>query len=251
VAGNNRLVAAAMHNLAQALLGVADYAAASTLIQEELSFAEKHGDRESAAFALAALGELDFTRGDLAGGSHRITRAVETARATGSVELLGNTLATAMTGLLAVDEVDAAERYARELDELGRNPNTPGRHLVFKGIILARRGEFDDGLAMMQSAIADFRTIRGYERLAGVLRGLFDEWAGLELARGAAERAATLLGGAQQLVRGAERLPHEQAAFDRRREGVESALAPEVFEQAWQKGMSFSFDEFLDFVTGA
>jgi hypothetical protein len=183
--------------------------------------------------------------------SLRLAKAVETARATGSVELLGNTLSTAVTGLLSVDEVDAAERYARELDELGRNPNAPGRHLIFNGVILARRGEVDRGLAMMESAIANFRTIRGYERLAGVLRGLFDEWAGLELARGAAERAATLLGGAEQLVRGAQRYPHEQAAFDRRRDAVRSALAPEVFERAWQRGLAFSFDEFLDFVTGS
>jgi non-specific serine/threonine protein kinase len=249
--GNNRLVAAAMHNLAQALMGMADYPAASTLIEEELSFAEKHGDLDIAAFALAALGQLDLTRGDLAQASQRLAKAVETARATGSVELLGNTLTTVLTGLLSVDAVDAAEPYARELDELGRNPNAPGRHLIFNGMMLARRGEVDKGLAMMETAVADFRTIRGYERLAGVLRGLFDEWAGLELARGAAERAATLLGGAEQLVRGAERLPHEQAAFDRHRAGVESALDPEVFEQAWQKGTSFSFDEFLDFVTGS
>jgi tetratricopeptide (TPR) repeat protein len=251
VVGNNRLVAAAMHNLGQALLGVADYPAATALIEEELSFAEKHGDLDVAAFALSALGELDLTRGDLAKASARLAKAVETARATGSVELLGNTLTTVLTGLLSVDAVDAADRYARELDELGRNPNAPGRHLIFNGVMLARHGELDRGLAMMESAIANFRTIRGYERLAGVLRGLFDEWAGLELARGAAERAATLLGGAEQLVRGGLRLPHEQAAFDRRRAGVEGALAPEVFDQAWQKGTSFSFDELLDFVTGS
>ena len=249
VVGNDRLAAAAMHNLGQALLGVADYPAASALIEEELSLAEKNGDLDIASFALTTLGELDLTRGDLAQASLRLAKAVETARATGSVELLGNTLSTAVTGLLSVDEVDAAERYARELYELGRNPNSPGRHLMLNGMLIARRGEVDRGLAMMESALDNFRTIRGYARMAGVLRGLFDEWAGLELARGAAERAATLLGGDEQLVRGAQRYPHEQAAFDRRRDAARSALAAEVFERAWQRGLAFSFDEFLDFVT--
>jgi predicted ATPase/class 3 adenylate cyclase len=250
-AGDSRLIAAAMHNLAQAFLGMADYAAASDLIEEELRLAEEYGDLHSAAFALMSLGELDLARGDLTQGSERLARAVQAARATGSVEMLGNTLTTALTSLLSVDDVDSAERYARELDALGRNPNSPGRHLVANGMILARRGDVDNGLAMMESGISNFRTIRGYERLAGVLRGAFDEWAGLELSRGAAERAATLLGGAEQLVRGAQRLPHEQAAFDRRCLAARSALTPAIYEGAFARGMVFSFDELLDFLLGS
>jgi hypothetical protein len=56
-----------------------------------------------------------------------------------------------------------------------------------------------------------------------------------------------LLGGAELLIRGATRLPHEQAVFDRRRLAMEIALGPAAFEQAWQRGLSFSFDELLDF----
>ena len=243
------LLSAALNNMAQTLIGLADYAAASALIEEDLQIAVQTGDLDSATFALMALAEFDFIRGDLDRGSDRITRAVESARATRSVELLGNTLTLAITALLVVDDVDSAERYALELEVSGRNPNAPGRHTLFKGMILARRGEADRGLAMMESTIADFRTIRGYEGLAGVLRGAFDQWAGLELTRGASERAATMLGGAEQLLRGTKRLPHEQAVVDRRVQAARDALPPDVFEQAWQRGMSASFDEFLDFVT--
>ena len=114
-------------------------------------------------------------------------------------------------------------------------------------MVSARRGQVEEGLAMMSEGMANFRTIRGYAKLAGVLRGAFDEWAGIELARGAAERAATLLGGRRSTRSGGKRLPHEQAAVDRRRRAMQDAMSPEAFERAWQKGMNFSFDELLEF----
>ncbi|MGZ8755200.1 MAG: hypothetical protein ACXW15_08430, partial [Acidimicrobiia bacterium] len=246
-----QLASAAMHNLAQVLFSMADYAAAAALTKEELSVAERHGDRDSAAFALLALGQLDFARGDLTGGIDRMTAAIEVSRATRSIELLGNTLTLTVMELLVVDQIDLATRFAIELDALGRSSNAPGRHLVISGMVLARRGEVVRGLTLMKEGIANFRTIRGYEKLAGALRGVFDEWAGLEFDTGAVERGATLLGGAQLLIRDATRLPHEQAVFDRRRHAMEIALGPVAFEQAWQRGMSFSFDELLDFAIGS
>jgi hypothetical protein len=228
-------------------IGVADYPAATALIDEEMRLAEEVGDRDIAAFALVNLGDLALARDDRADAYGRFEQAVAMARATGSIELLGNTLTVTISGLLAVDEVDRAEKYVDELRALGPNANAPGRHVVMSGMVMARRGEVEEGLSMMREGIANFRAIRGYANLAGVLRGLFDEWAGIESARGAAERAATLLGGADQLVRGAKRLPYEQVAADLRRRAIEDAMSAEVFHRAWQKGMNFSVDELLDF----
>ncbi|HKY49234.1 MAG TPA: hypothetical protein VJQ79_14770, partial [Acidimicrobiia bacterium] len=216
-------------------------------IEEELNVAELRGDRESAAFALMSLGQLDLARGDLTGGIDRITAAVEASRATRSIEVLGNTLTMAVTELLVVDQVEQAGTFARELDALGQNPHTPGRHLVISGLVLARGGDVEGGLALLKKGIANFRSIRGYEKLAGVLRGVFDEWSGLLFHTGAVERAATLLGGADLLTGDATMLPHAQRAFTRRRLAMETALGPVAFEQAWQRGKSFSFDELLDF----
>ena len=245
--GDVRLLLASMHNMGQSLLSLADYPGATALIDEELRLAEEVGDRDSAAFALVTLGDLALARDDRADARERFEQAVSMARATGSVELLGNTLTITVTGLLVVDEVDLARKYVGELQALGRNANAPGRHVVLGGMVVARGGQVEEGLSMMREGIANFRTLRGYAKLAGVLRGAFDEWARIESARGASERAATLLGGADQLVGGAKRLPHEQAAVDRGRRAMEDAISPEAFERAWQKGMNFSFDELLDF----
>ena len=189
-----QLASAAMHNLAQVLFSMADYPAAAALTEEELSVAERLGDRDTAAFAMMALGQLDFAHGDLPGGIGRMTAAIEVSRATRSIELLSNTLALTAMELLVVNQVDLAERFANELNALGRNPNAPGRHIVISGMVLARSGEVERGLALMKEGIANFRTIRGYEKLAGALRGVFDEWAGLVFDTGAVERGATLLG---------------------------------------------------------
>ncbi len=100
---------------------------------------------------------------------------------------------------------------------------------------------------MMREGMENFRTLRGYARLGGVLRGTFDQWAGIELAGGAAERAATLLGGADELVGGAMRLPHEQAAFENLRRELQRVMSPEAYERAWKKGKTFNFDQLLEF----
>lgn len=85
--------------------------------------------------------------------------------------------------------------------------------------------------------------------MAGLVRQVFEEWAELELARGNPDRAATLLAGADQLLRGSKRLPHIQAAFDDREARASALLTPEDFHQAWQRGSAFSFDELVDFAT--
>ena len=242
-----RLLPAAMHNLGRVLLAMADYPAATSLVEEELVLAEDLGDSDSAAFALATLGELALARGDHAAASGRFAEAVTKARSTGSTELLGNTLAVIVLSLLVVDDLDAADGYAAELHALGRSEHAPGRHTVLTGMVLARRGHLDQGLSMIRDGIASFRTLRGYARLAWVLRGAFEEWAGVELARGEHERAATLLGGADRLTGGSESLPHEHEAADRRRRKVREEMSPEAYEKAWQRGMTFSFDELLDF----
>ena len=53
-----------MHNLGQILLALADYPAATALIDEELRFAEEVGDRNSASFALVTLGRAGARPGE-------------------------------------------------------------------------------------------------------------------------------------------------------------------------------------------
>ncbi|MGH8959432.1 MAG: hypothetical protein ACRDVK_12260 [Acidimicrobiia bacterium] len=74
------------------------------------------------------------------------------------------------------------------------------------------------------------------------------EVAGFEVAIGSAEKAAVLLGGSEQLLRGRKRLPQEQRVFERQRAVVLERVSREEYEAAFGRGLAVSFDELLDFV---
>jgi hypothetical protein len=81
-------------------------------------------------------------------------------------------------------------------------------------------------------------------------RRFTDRLAGFELAAGSAEKAAVLLGGSEQLLRGRKRLPHEQGVFEHQRVAVTERLTKEEFEAAFGRGLDMTFDELLDFAVG-
>jgi hypothetical protein len=114
--------------------------------------------------------------------------------------------------------------------------------------VVGRRGDPERALPIIKRIWAtDFRTLADYRSIAGVMTGVFIEVAGLELTSGSPQRAATLLGGSEQLLRGAKRLAHEQRSFDRLRASVLESLSAEEFEVCFQRGFQFAFDELLDF----
>jgi hypothetical protein len=97
---------------------------------------------------------------------------------------------------------------------------------------------------------AEFRKLADYRSIAVVMVTVFVEAAGFELAAGSAEKAAVLLGGSEQLLRGRKRLPHEQRVFERQRVAAMESLTKEEFEAAFERGLALTFDELLDFAVG-
>lgn len=247
--GDDMLLPAAVNNLGFVLADLGDLAQAAALFEEELSVANERNDLVSVAFGHMSIAGIELARGRIEQGVERYRAAVEAARASSSRDLLGGMLASSGLALLTVDELDPAERYIAELFEMGRQPTAPGRHLVLAGIMASRRGRVLEGLELMRTGIVNFRTLPGYQRITGYLRGVFDEWAGVAASQGEGERAATLLAAAEQLRQGASRMPHEQAAFDRRLDQVKRTTEPAAFEKAWQRGEAMSFDDLIDFVT--
>jgi predicted ATPase/class 3 adenylate cyclase len=242
------LTLAAVHNLATAAISLGDYDSGQELVAEELSAAKERGDFSSMAFASQELASLANASGDFEEGRTRIDEAVKYAEETKSVEMLGNVLTTAIFEALLVDDLNHAEEYSQRLGKMGRAPSAPGRHLVLEALVVGRRGDPQRALSIIKRTWAtEFRTLSDYRSIAGVMTGMFMEVAGFELTTGSPERAATLLGGSEQLLRGAKRLPHEQRLFDRLRASVLESFSAEEFEFCFQRGFTFAFDELLDF----
>ncbi|HEX2421370.1 MAG TPA: AAA family ATPase, partial [Acidimicrobiia bacterium] len=245
------LTLAAVHNLAMVALNLGDHDLGQQLVIEELSSATERGDYSSMAFASQELASLANAAGDVEAGRTRINEAVRYAEETKSIEMLGNVLTTAVFEALLVDDLDRAEEYSERLINMGRIPSAPGRHLVLEALVVGRRGNPQQALSILKNRwAAEFRSLADYRSIAGVMTGIFIEVAGFELTTGSPERAATLLGGSEQLLRGAKRLAHQQRRFDRLRASVEESLPTDEYEACFQRGLHDTFDELLDFAVG-
>ncbi len=245
------LTSAAIHNLALAAIRMGDYETGAELVTEELADAETRDDLQSMAFASQELASLANATGDVEKGGRLLDAAVQFAEKTGSMEMLGNVLTAAFFEASFVDDLDRASDYSRRLSELGRIPSAPGRQDVVAALGMGRKGDPEGALAKIKKTWgAEFRKLADYRSIAVVMVTVFVEVAGFELAAGSAEKAAVLLGGSEQLLRGRKRLPHEQKVFERQRMAVMGRLSKEEFEVAFGRGLALTFDELLDFAVG-
>ena len=250
--GNHpELTLAAIHNLAMAAVRRGDYEVGAKLVAEELATAEARNDLQSIAFASQELASLANATGDIEKGGRLLDAAVEYAEKTGSMEMLSNGLTTAFFEALFVDDLDRANDYSKRLSELGHIPSAPGRQDIVAALVMGRNGDPERALAKIKETWGtEFRKLADYRSIAVVMVEVFVEVASFELAAGSAERAAVLLGGSEQLLRGRKRLPHEQKVFERHQVAVMERLTKEEFEAAFGRGLALTFDELLDFAVG-
>lgn len=250
--GNHpELTMAAIHNLAMAAVRRGDYEVGAKLVAEELATAEARNDLQSMAFASQELASLANATGDIEKGGRLLDAAVQYAEKTGSMEMLSNGLTTAFFEALFVDDLDRANDYSKRLSELGHIPSAPGRQDIVAALVMGRNGDPERALAKIKETWGtEFRKLADYRSIAVVMVEVFVEVAGFELAAGSAERAAVLLGGSEQLLRGRKRLPHEQKVFERHQVAVMERLTKEEFEAAFGRGLALTFDELLDFAVG-
>lgn len=242
------LISAAIHNLAMATIRMGDYQTGAELVGEELATAEAHNDFQSMAFASQELASLANASGDTEKGGHLLDEALQYAERSGSMVMLSDSLTTAFFEALFVDDLDRAEEYSRRLSELGRIPSAPGRQDVVAALVLGRRGDPERALTKLKTTWgAEFRKLADYRSIAVVMVEVFVEVAGFELAAGSPEKAAVLLGGSEQLLRGRKRLPHEQKVFERQRMAAMERLTKDEFESAFERGLAMTFDDLLEF----
>ena len=250
--GNHpELTMAAIHNLAMAAVRRGDYEVGAKLVAEELATAEARNDLQSMSFASQELASLANATGDIEKGGRLLDAAMQYAEKTGSMEMLSNGLTTAFFEALFVDDLDRANDYSKRLSELGHIPSAPGRQDIVAALVMGRNGDPERALAKIKETWGiEFRKLADYRSIAVVMVEVFVEVAGFELAAGSAEKAAVLLGGSEQLLRGRKRLPHEQRVFERHRVAVMERLTNEEFEAAFGRGLALTFDELLDFAVG-
>lgn len=245
------LILAAVHNLGLVLTDLGEYEEAEARVNEELTVADANGDWASMAFGRQQLAALMYARGQIEDGHLQTESAIEYATKLGSKEMLGNVLITALTECLTLDDIDLADSYAQQLVELGQIDSAPGRHVVAIALVQGRRGQAEEAVRTLRDNF--FVNIRKFADVRSnhlFLSGLLSEQAEFELALGFGQRAAVLLGASEQLLRGARRMAHEEAAFERKRAMVLAHVSAIEYAEAFERGRSMPFDDLLEFAAG-
>ncbi len=244
-ADDGLMMTAALNNLASVLMQTDDLEAAREVFWEELDYGRRTNGDEAVTFALENLADVELSLGNHDQARGMFDQAIEAARAFGSRIRLSDVLAHAGMAMLNVDDLEAGSIYLRELLTLGSHQFAPGRHRTLWGLLLGRQGRIFEAFGELQH-LSNFRTLPDYQKLSGVLREAFVQWARIELDGGRPERAAIIVAGAEHLSAG-KRLRFEQDFYHRTLNTIEERLSPAAFEQAWQKGALMSIDDLLDY----
>ncbi len=229
-----------------------DYTLAREMLVEATSVGRDKGDAEVVANSLAFLAGVSWIEGDPAGGVALADEAVGLAR---SMHLRGATLRahTALGyALLGEANVEGAIAIAREGVRLSEETGeTFRRGILFQllaGASLAR-GDLDAAANEAQQAVAFEHGIDDRVGLAHTVALL----ASIEMSRGAALRAATLLGGSEAIFRAvpASLMEPFQAAHELAVSGARDALGDADYLKSYGAGLDMTADEIVDFAVDA
>ena len=243
------LLSAAIHNLGAVKTALGDYGAASALLTEEFETAAADHDLQSMTFASQQLALLAHARGDDAEARRLFRQAIDFARQAKSIELLGNALSTLAIESLVTSDLASARAASDDLYALGSIPSAPDRHHVIRALVDGRAGGDSAELlrVIKESWARELRQLADYRSIFVVMVEVFTEMARHELALGFTARAATLLGGSEQLLRDSKRLPHQQAHFEEQKAAVQASMPAAEFDAAFHRGLTFPVDDLFDF----
>ncbi len=226
----------AMETLGFAHLESGRLESAKAAFEECLARSRQSKDDRRRAIALNALGQVALDQGDDLRATDLLHESVTLARRMGLVDSVGH-------GLLRLGDVarrrgdskKAQEFYEGALEtfcQLGQKVNVAwtmasiGNALMDSGRVADAREKFTESLTM-------FRDL-GYA--SGTARALIGI-AGIAIARGDAERGARLLGGIQELVERAGKLPPDDAqALESLRGAALERLRKTKFTALWSEG---------------
>ena len=145
-------------------------------------------------------------------------------------------------------QFEKARKYYEECETLLRATGDRGdvaRFVHNLGYIAQHEEEFERADSQFRKSLTMFRRLGNRRGMAECMAGL----AGLKARMGQIEWGATMLSAAESVlqVTGGAWWPADRVEVDRNREMIQSALEPNVFDTAWEKGKAMSLEQALAF----
>jgi hypothetical protein len=243
--GDPLLVSDALTNLGGVLRTVGDFRGARAYLEQALQIMQERGFKAWCTDSLCALAENELDQGHLTAARAYLEEAAALTERSDNRWL--RALVRYFQGRLAYYAGDA-ERAVALLEQaveearLGQYQPDVARSLVALGCAAGARGEAAQGAGLLREGLALFHQLSHPLGIATGLEGLA-ELAAAERA----ERAVTLLGGAQGIRErlGAPLPPVDCAGHERRMEALRAQLAKPQFGRAWAEGQALPLDEIV------
>jgi predicted ATPase/DNA-binding CsgD family transcriptional regulator len=193
------LRAGAARQLGWIALYLGDTATAEAWLEEALAIRRQLGDDLGVAHTLTVLGRVAEHRGDDAGAQARYADALAGFRAVGHLPGIAWSLDVQADAAYRRGDIGAAARLAGEAEAMAResgHQNQLADALIAVGQAAAARAEWAPAVAALREALGLGRALGNRIACADALAGLAE----VAMAAGEAERAARLLGAAEELT---------------------------------------------------
>lgn len=216
------------------LLYLGDTRRAEQNLEESHALAQSSNRKSEMPASHQRMAYLALYRGDAAAARRHATDALALVEELGDLEWIawGKYLLALVAE--AAGDIDEARQLGEEAEKLGRQSEV---WWTVAGIdlFLARMERIAGDHQRAAEHAGEAMTLYHSNRVPKSIRDSVREMAAIGAVRGDFEKAAELLGAADVLPTHA-RTPYEQNDYDRTVATIKQALAPEVFEAAWQRG---------------
>jgi WD40 repeat protein/predicted ATPase len=229
-----------------------DFAQATALLQESLAMYRRFGEREGVAFSLVGLADVARDQGDAARVREYGAESVSILRELRIQWMLGfalNNLAQAahVAGDLAqaLALIDESVTLFRDLQAY----SSLAEVLITQGHILRAQGHAAAAYNTLSEALRFAWAVGPRLFVAASLEGL----AGIEIARGEAQRTVHLLAAASALREqmGTPQRPVDQAAVEQALASARSTLGDDTFAAVWAEAQAMPLEQILSAILSA
>ena len=230
-----------------------DHAAAEGCYAESHAAFEAAGDALGGARPGLGLGLLALSRGEAERAAAYLRASAEAA--SGAGDLFWAALSLSALGMVALGRGDhdgAREALAKGLTLSRRAGDRFSRYIALynRSVLAQSEGDHDGAAALFEEGIAFSREAGDHANVAYCMEGL----AAVALARGAAERAARLLGAARGLREGVGAAVYTYRPDRSLRERTEAVarerLGEAGFEKAWARGEAMGLERAVEYALG-
>ncbi|MFL5731915.1 MAG: tetratricopeptide repeat protein [Chloroflexia bacterium] len=247
--GDKKFIAAALHNLAQAVRGEGDLVRARQLIEESLAIHREVGNKTGLANSLGTLGTIAYSQGDYAAALSYFEECLALCRELHKLHPLANNLNDLGSLLLQMGEHARARALLEEslalARELGDRP-LMGEALDNLGQLAADQGDFSLAISLQKESLDQYRQ-------ADHLRVISQVLAHLALALGAlghAEEASRLLGASEaaRVATHYQLTPADKGRIERGLATIRSntQIDHRHLEAAYNEGLTMTLEQAID-----